>query len=241
FQKLEPLNSLIHDHCQQYCLLSWNITMDKMMIRIGGQSHHTYRIPSKPIIEGYKVFALCNVGYTYNWIFASCSNSFIDLVPQPDFTPTGSAVFQLAAVLPYSPNLHFNIYMDNYFPSIALLERLHNRGLVGGGIAGVNSKAFPPTIHDSGPNIPWNEISGSSGNATGMVLAAQWQDNSTVHFLSTIHNLIDRISHLTSSNGPMIRLAFGSPKRVRVPIPVITNDHNQNKVGVDVADPYRTH
>ena len=247
FQKLEPLNSLIRDRCQQYYLPSSNVTVDEMMIRFGGRSHHTYRMPSKPIKEGYKVFALCDVGYTYNWIFASRSDSFVDLVLQPDLMPTGSAVFQLATALPYSSGLHFNIYMDNYFPSVALLERLRDRGLGGCGTARVNSKAFPPALHDPRSNIPWNELSGGSASTSGKVLAVQWQDNSAVHFLTTIHNLTDRIvterkkPRLTSSNGPAIRRAFGIPERVRVSIPVITNDYNQYKVEVDVADQYRSY
>lgn len=51
------------------------------MIQFGGQSHHTYSMPSKPITEGYKVFALYDIGYTYSWIFASRSNSFTGLIP----------------------------------------------------------------------------------------------------------------------------------------------------------------
>ena len=137
--------------------------------------------------------------------------------------------------------------MDNYFPSVALLERLRDRGLGGCGTARVNSKAFPPALHDPRPNIPWNELSGGSASTSSKVLAVQWQDNSAVHFLTTIHNLTDRVVterkklRLTSSNGPAIRRAFGPPERVRVPISVITNDYNQYKVGVDVADQYRSY
>jgi len=122
--KLEPLNSLIQKRCQQYSLPSSNITVDEMMIRFGGCSHHTYQMPTKPIKEGYKVFSLCDGGYTYNWMFASQSESFAELILQEGLTPSGSAVFQLAAALSYTSGLHFNIYRDNYFPSIALFERL---------------------------------------------------------------------------------------------------------------------
>ena len=126
-----------------------------MMIRFGGQSRHTYRMPSKPITKGYKVFALCDIGYTYSWIFASRSNSFTGLIPQPDLTPTGSTVFQLASSLPYSSScrLHFNIYMDNYFPSQALFIKLRELGIGACGTARVNASAFPPELHDDRKNI----------------------------------------------------------------------------------------
>ena len=218
-----------------------------MMIQFGGQSHHTYRMPSKPITEGYKVFALCNIEYTYSWIFASRSSSFSELILQEDFTPTSSTVFQLATSLPYSspPALYFNIYMDNYFPLQALLVKLRELGIGACGTARVNVSAFPSDLHDSRKNIPWNEVSGA--DMEGKVLALQWQDNSSVHFLSTIHCLEDRIiserkkPRISSSNDPAIRRAFGSHERVNVPIPVITNDYNCSKVGVNVADQYRSY
>jgi len=81
----------------------------------------------------------------------------------------------------------------------------------------------------------------------GKVLALQWQDNSSVHFLSTIHSLEDRIvserkkPQISSGNGPAIPRSFGSHERVKVSIPVITNDYNRYKVGVDVADQYSSY
>ena len=63
FQKLEPVNSMLQSLCQQYYLPASNVTVDEMMIRFGCRSYHTYRMPSKPITEGYKIFALCDIGY----------------------------------------------------------------------------------------------------------------------------------------------------------------------------------
>jgi len=157
-------------------------------------------------------------------MFASRSESFAELVPQEGLTPTWSAVFQLAIALPYTSGLHFNIYMDNYFPSIALLERLREVGLGACGTARVNRKAYPPHLDDKHPNIPWNEVSGGSACPGGTVLAVQWQDNSAVHFLSTIHTLEERViserkkPHLSSSNGPEIQKVFGYyPSRNSLP------------------------
>ena len=137
--------------------------------------------------------------------------------------------------------------MDNYFPSIALFERLRDLGIGGCGTARVRNTAFPPHLHDNRSSIPWNELSGGPAGNAGKVLAVQWQDQSAVHFLTTIHNLEDRITVLrkkprqSSSNGPAIRKAFGAMERANVPIPVITNDYNRYKVGVDVADQYRSY
>jgi len=105
--------------------------------------------------------------------------------------------------------------MDNYFPSIALFERLRDLGIGGCGTARVRKTAFPPYFHDDRSSIPWNELSGGPAASAGKVLAVQWQDQSAVHFLTTIHNLEYRITVLrkkpclSSTNGPAIHKAFG--------------------------------
>ena len=79
FRKLEPLDRIIRDHSQKYYLPASTITVDEMIIRFGVKSYHTYRMPSKPIKEGYKVFALCDTGYTYHWLYTSRSESVAGL------------------------------------------------------------------------------------------------------------------------------------------------------------------
>lgn len=71
FIKLESLNAMIQAHCQKYYFPTSHVTVAEMMIQFSSHSFHTYRMPSKPIKEGYKVFALCDVGYTYSWVFTS--------------------------------------------------------------------------------------------------------------------------------------------------------------------------
>ena len=150
-------------------------------------------MPSKPITEGYKVFALCDIGYTYSWVFASRSDSFAGLELQKHLTPTGSTVFQLASSLPYTSGFHFNIYMDNYFASQQLMIMLRDLGIGACGTAQVNGSAFPPDLEDKRKNIPWNEVCGGSADPGRKVLGLQWEDNRSVHFLSTIHKLEERV------------------------------------------------
>lgn len=84
--------------------------------------------------------------------------------------------------------------MDYYFPSIALFERLRDLGIGGCGTARVRKTAFPPHLPDDRSSVPWNELSGGPTGNAGKVIAVQWQDQSPVHFLTTIHNLEDRIT-----------------------------------------------
>jgi len=136
--------------------------------------------------------------------------------------------------------------MDNYFPSPALLIKLRELGIGACGTARVNTSAFPPNLHGERKNIPWKEVSGGSADAAGKVLAVQWQDNSVVHFLTTIHTIEEhsisehKKPRISTSNGPAICRTLSSQERLNVPIPVMMNDYNHYKVGIDVADQYRS-
>jgi len=118
---------------------------------------------------------------------------------------------------------------------------LRDLGIGAYGTAQVNGSAFPPDLEDKRKNIPWNEVCGGSADPDGNVLGLQWQDNWSVHFLSTIYELEERIvserkkPRCSNSNGPAIRRVFGSHERANIPIPAITNDYNHYKVGVDVV------
>jgi len=41
------------------------------MVLFKGRSFHTIKMPNKPIDQGYKIYALCEKGYTYSFLFYS--------------------------------------------------------------------------------------------------------------------------------------------------------------------------
>jgi len=71
WKKLEPLNSSIQDQAKKCFLSSTNVAIDEMMIRFLGRSAHTIKMPNKPIGLGYKVLAVCDAAYTYDWELTS--------------------------------------------------------------------------------------------------------------------------------------------------------------------------
>jgi len=91
-----------------------------MMIRFLGRSAHTIKMPNKPIGLGYKILALCDASYTYDWELTSRVEGFLTAVPQskpyPLF-PTSSAVLQMLITLPYRTHF-FTVYVDNYFSNV---------------------------------------------------------------------------------------------------------------------------
>jgi len=81
FMKLSPLFEYLRKQFKLYCIPSQNVSIDEEMCQFTGRSVHTIKMKNKPISEGYKLFTLCDRGYTWDFLFTSCTsgmlNSFI--------------------------------------------------------------------------------------------------------------------------------------------------------------------
>jgi Transposase IS4 len=69
--KLEPLASMLRTTFQTYVVPGQNVSFDEMMVPYSGRSKHTVKMPNKPIPEGFKVWALCDKGYLWDFLFYS--------------------------------------------------------------------------------------------------------------------------------------------------------------------------
>jgi Transposase IS4 len=67
WEKLEPIFSILRQKCSFYWLPSTNLTVDEIMLKFEGRSTQKITIPGKPIPTGFKIFALGDSGYIYNW------------------------------------------------------------------------------------------------------------------------------------------------------------------------------
>jgi hypothetical protein len=73
--KLEPLASLLRTKFQEYVVLGQNVSFDEMMVLFPRRSRHTLKMKNKPISEGFKVWALCDYGYLWGFLFYSRTSS----------------------------------------------------------------------------------------------------------------------------------------------------------------------
>ena len=71
YRKLEPIASLLRQRFQQYYFPSTNLSYDEMMVSFEGRSMHIVKQPNKPIDHGYKIWGLCDHGYTWAFLFYS--------------------------------------------------------------------------------------------------------------------------------------------------------------------------
>ena len=72
FSKLEPLMSHFRYTSKDLWELGCKLSVDEMMIVFSGRSKETVRMRNKPVPCGYKMWALCDQGYV--WDFFPLSN-----------------------------------------------------------------------------------------------------------------------------------------------------------------------
>jgi hypothetical protein len=238
-RKIEPMSSPIRQRCMELVIPGTECAVDEIMIRFHGRSKHTVRMPKKPIKKGFKVFAVCQGGYTYNWRFTSPKAGISELERYPGLAPTQAVVLDLAKSLTYQ-DYDFTIYMDNLFTTVNLLEILRQNNIGGAGTTRIHN--FPKSLQKLDEKTSrWNDLAGAAASDSDLVAGMEWHDQRVVKMLTTVHDISKRVPGIrkqpkaTSTNGRKMREAFTAPVMDAL-IPDIINAYNFSKGGVDNAD-----
>src|SRR5436305_11236726 len=166
------------------------------MIRFCGRSRDTFKMPDKPIGEGYKAFCLADRGYLFDFCMASRSQSTPGVEDIDNLSCTSSTVLSLAMSLPYQHQA-FVIYMDNYFNNVSLFLKLRKLRIGACGTARQNCSSFPKELKvgktlTSKQKLDYHFITGMKISMTASnweVLTVLWIDNTPVMMLITVHNI----------------------------------------------------
>jgi Transposase IS4 len=67
---VEPVATIIRQNCSTLWSQNSYLAIDEAMISYRGRSHHKFKLPKKPIKEGYKVWVLGDAGYD-DWLWHS--------------------------------------------------------------------------------------------------------------------------------------------------------------------------
>src|SRR5436305_154962 len=193
--KVDPLLEAVRQASMKYYTPGTNVNIDGAMIRVCGRSCDTFKMPNKPIDEGYKVFCLADHGYVFDFRMASRSNPTSGVEEIDNLSPTSSTVFGLVTSLPYKHRA-FVIYMDNYFTNVPLLLKLRKLGVGACGTARRTCSGFPKELKVGktligDQKLDYHFPTGMKVGATvdsGGVLAVLWMDNAPVTMLTTVHS-----------------------------------------------------
>jgi hypothetical protein len=177
---------------------------------------------------------------------------------------TGFMVLQLVQqALPQRQN-NYTIYMDNYFTTILLFQRLRQLGFGACGTTRPNASKslFPKVLRllkELRKSQPWNTLyvvpaGPNSDTGINSVLCIAWQDNNTITALSTVHTVYqptDWTSRLRKRPAKILTSAkiaqepFDDQATKELPIPRLIDEYNFNMGGVDRANQlrasYKTH
>lgn len=140
----------------------------------------------------------------------------------------------------------WNVYMDNYFTTVPLLAELRKMGVGGCGTTKSNLKGFPEQFKpvNQKSKLPYLFQSGVVKDTVGCLL---WIHNAPVTMMSTIHSLKEQglkpnwNPGTKSTNGAAASEFYQDNELLDILVPIIILAYNLNKVGVDVADQYRTY
>ena len=194
-----------------------------------------------------KIFALCDHDYTYGFLWYSSTEGIAELSSAPpNLSPTLRGVLQLAQLLP--SHHRWNLLLDNHFTNIPLFERLLELGIGAAGTTRVNCAGFPSTLkikkEEARKVLPWGHV---SGEVVGNVCCLVWQDNSSVLFISSYHDIKKKVERLrrwpkkTSTNATVVRDIFQDQSRKVLPISGFIDDYNYHMDSVDIADQLRSY
>jgi hypothetical protein len=71
WKKVNPLVTNFRNRSREALIPGRDVAIDELLIEAKGRSKHTLQIPSKAAGKGYKVYALCTLGYLYDFVFTS--------------------------------------------------------------------------------------------------------------------------------------------------------------------------
>lgn len=129
YDKVQPLLGHVQSVSKAYYIPKTNVSIDEMIVRFTGRSTHTMRIRGKPTPEGYRILALCDSSYTFAFLRVEANVELKtpqQLLPgDQELNTTSSMVIYMMNQLPREGRV-YNVYMDNFFSSIALFHNLRS-------------------------------------------------------------------------------------------------------------------
>ena len=258
--KVEPMASQLKASFRRYLKPRTMVSIDEIIVRFTARSVHTTMMRGKPVPEGYKVFARCDAGYVFAFIFDSpvaVRHSIGSIGRQSIQRHYGSS--------PGSPRLFGSRYscqkkcsssclclygqLLQQRPALSLMRGF---GLGACGAARRNSLGWPEefkrAIKDRRTDrFPPDAI---SSVVKDRVLAFVWQDTNLVHFLTTARDgsTTTTIKRKRPSAGnanrwyrDFVATIWGNRPVVERSVPTFAVEYNYFMGGVDVHDQLRSY
>lgn len=213
--KIQPVFTHLQNKFKTLYIPEKNISIDESLLGWKGRLGYVQYIPSKRKRFGIKFFELCEsqTGYVWNFICYTGASTFYPNVSQ-DIPMTEKVVLSLAHEL---LNMGYSLYMDNFYNSIDLTEKLILNKTDVVGTMRLNRKGIPAELKSK--KLKKGEY---HAMFRGKVMVIRWVDKKDITIISTKHN--DTFDQKIGRGGHVIER------------PVAVLDYNKNMGGVDISD-----
>lgn len=193
-----------------------DVAVDEAMVKFKGRSSLKQYMKDKPIKRGYKVWMLCDSsGYNLKFeVYTGKKEGKIET------GLGGRIVLDMCQEL---ENKNHVVYMDNFFSSNILYEKLLVKKIYACGTVRYNRKFLPTLIRDN--QLQRGDYDWATSNR-GLAFY-KWKDRKAVHILSSLHSPDDKVFVNRKEKD-------GSTSKVACPLAL--KDYNSNMNFVDNFD-----
>jgi hypothetical protein len=213
--KIQPIFKHLQNKFKTLYIPEKNISIDESLLGWKGRLGYVQYIPSKRKRFGIKFFELCEsqTGYVWNFICYTGASTLYPNVSQ-DIPVTEKVVLSLAHEL---LNKGYTLYMDNFYNSVDLTEKLLLNKTDVVGTMRLNRKGIPIELKNK-------KLKKGEYHAVfrGKVMIIRWVDKKDITLISTKHN--DTFNQKIGRGGHVHDK------------PVAVLDYNKNMGGVDISD-----
>ena len=220
--KVRPFISSLNGNFSKLYNVGQKLSIDESMIIFKGRSSLKQYNPKKPIKRGYKLWMRADMdGYVSKFDVYQGKNSLLDVEGVPaDFGLGEKVVYSLTVDL---KNKNHQVFFDNYFSSVPLLEYLQDNGIMACGTIRPDRKYLPKGLK-ADKDLQRGEYDHRiSDQGIGFY---KWMDNKTVHLISNYHGSALSSVSRTQKDG----------SKEEFPCPTVVKHYNQDMGGVDKAD-----
>ena len=219
-QKVDPIISALKQRFKAMYYPHSQLSVDEAMIPFKGRSSMKQYLPMKPVKRGFKVWAMADAlnGYLYDF------NVYTGATGERETALGEKVVLTLSEPL---KGKHHQLFFDNYFTSITLLDKLLAQGTYGCGTIRTNRKNFLSEISEEAKKF---QRGGSVFRQCGKIVATAWKDNKVVNVASTLADPTE----LTT-----VKRRQKDGTRIDVECPLCVALYNEYMGGVDYSDQLR--
>lgn len=187
YKKLLPFASEIRKNWGCLRTPSSHVAIDECMVKETGRTSHSTMAPGKPIKEGYKIFAIGDEGYLYNYAWYSPVQGLEGRPKTKGLGETSAMVLKLATDTVPKDSI---LFMDNYFTCLELAVALRDQGIAVCGTMKPNRRDLPELLikmkQEYAKDIPYGVLAAVVQNN---ILLIAWQDNNLVLGLTTAYGV----------------------------------------------------